>query len=137
MNMGENKFVIYRHLAMVNTYDDSRKLIKISTQDLQILQTQMSFLGTGTNFASGILSTLGVFYPAPDATYYFVTQETQETVINVCSIYSRSFFVKYRFAIVSYSFDCPILTPFIFLVGNFTSHAANIGAVNSASPPAA
>lgn len=135
--MGENKFVIYRHLAMVNTYDDSRKLIKISTQDLQILQTQMGFLGTGTNFASGILSTLGVFYPAPDATYYFVTQETQETVINVCSIYSRSFFVKYRFAIVNYSFDCPILTPFIFLVGNFTSHAANIGAVNSASPPAA
>lgn len=135
--MGENKFVIYRHLAMVNSYGDSRKLIKVSTQDLQILQTQMGFLGTGMNFARGNLSMLGVFYPAPDVTYYFVIQETQETAINVCSIYSRSFFVKYRFAIVSYSFDCPILTPFIFLVGNFTSHAANIGAVNNASPPAA
>lgn len=89
------------------------------------------------NFASGNLSILGVFYSAPDVTHYFATQETQKTAINVCSIHSRSFFVKYRFAIVSYSFDCPILTSFIFLVGNFTSHAANIGAVNSASPPAA
>lgn len=88
-------------------------------------------------FASGNLSTLRIFYPAPDVTHCFVTQEKQETTINVCSSYSRNFFVKYTFAIASYSFNCPILTSFIFLVGNFTSHATNIGAINSASLPAA
>lgn len=39
------KNVIYRHLSMVNSYAGSRKLIKISTQDLQILQIQMGFWG--------------------------------------------------------------------------------------------
>lgn len=37
VDMGKNKLVIYRHSAMAISYGGSGELIKISTQDLQIL----------------------------------------------------------------------------------------------------